>query len=1359
MIRLPLSWLTLETPIFLLSRGLFTLSFFLFAFASQAEAQLGIITGAGVGGGPHLYGRWYHTMDQFASHYTYSQQFSGGVRVAACDVNADGIADVVTGAGESGGPHVKVFDGRALRTGGAVELASFYGLENNFTGGVFVACADFNRDGYADVVMGAGRGGGPRVRVVDGRTLVTTGQLASLLDFYAYGTTFTGGVSVAAGDINGDGIMDVITGAGPGGAPHVRAFSGNSLVEVMSFYAYDPSFTGGVDVAVGDIDADGSKDIITGAGVGSGPHVRVFSYRRGELASFYAYEATFTGGVHVGSFDYDQDGRDDIMTGAGVNGGPRVRIFSGANLGALRDFYAYSTQFPGGSYVAGGNFTPPACSDGADNDGDGATDYPADSSCSSPTDNDERNPVPQCADGVDNDGDGLADLQDPGCPNNQGNNEGSVQPQCRDGIDNDGDGAIDYPADSSCSSPTDNDERNPVPQCADGIDNDGDGLIDLRDPGCPNNQGNNEGSVQPQCRDGIDNDGDGAIDYPADFSCSSPTDNDERNPVPQCADGIDNDSDGLVDLQDPGCPNNQGNNEGSAQPQCRDGIDNDGDGATDYPADFSCSAPTDNDERNPVPQCADGVDNDGDGLVDLRDPGCPNNQGNNEGSAQPQCHDGIDNDGDGAIDYPADFSCSSASDNDERNPVPQCADGFDNDGDGLTDLQDPGCPNNQGNNEGSVQPQCHDGIDNDGDGATDYPADFSCSSPTDNDERYPVAQCADGIDNDNDGRTDMNDPGCSNSQDNLESGEALDRPTNLQASDNDRNGIRVTWTAVAGATGYDLYRSEDPNDTNPFLFVRITSVTSSTYYDTSAVPGRIYNYAVRATSTSGQVSTFSNVDAGIRPSDVAGGDSDGDGVSDEQEGIDGTDPWDSGSFALHLKSPAFSKYNTFLSQQNFLELVGDGTRAVNNIRITAFSIQGNAVSTTQISIDPQTQVDLDINAMVNQRDTYGVVKIEFRDDLAGATLKGRMTNYRPDPQASTYSFAFTKELRNPTRGDTFAMANSYDPQGMGFLVPNWMEVINLDSVPRSFVYSLYSQDGHLLDQVPFSLQPLAERDIQAGHEFGQGAYLGVVQPVSGDTKYFAGVSRYSSDSRGGAEAQTYSYAFNLEARAGNGSAQFAPTANELGGCYSQSNWFEVANVRSIPVTATVSFRGENGNILGSSSVTLDPRSQYHFNAGALLPRGERGSISLASSHSGGLISQSLVYFHDCSRNRVQTAYAAQGRIAGQDVQTGSVNSFLGMTNELRLISALGASNTTATVLVRPFGTGALSPRQFTIGANSAQMVSVNGVNAAFAFPNSSYGTIAIQTPQARQLIPSVLRNRLDPDGSGRMDFVIPVAIQ
>ena len=124
--------------------------------------------------------------------------------------------------------------------------------------------------------------------------------------FFAYDPAFPGGVFVAAGDLTGDGVAEIVTGAGPGGGPHVRVWSttGGTITELLDhgFFAYDPAFPGGVFVAVGDLTGDGIAEIITGAGPGGGPHVRVWSVLGGtltELTGFFAYDPAFPGGVRV----------------------------------------------------------------------------------------------------------------------------------------------------------------------------------------------------------------------------------------------------------------------------------------------------------------------------------------------------------------------------------------------------------------------------------------------------------------------------------------------------------------------------------------------------------------------------------------------------------------------------------------------------------------------------------------------------------------------------------------------------------------------------------------------------------------------------------------------------------------------------------------------------------------------------------------------------------------------------------------------------------------------------------------------------------------------------------------------------
>ncbi len=276
--------------------------------------------GADDGGPPtvHLLQRNTNRETEFLA---YDPAFRGGVRTALGDVTGDGVPDVVTAAGVGGGPHVKVFDGKT----GAV-VRNFFAYDVKFTGGVEVAVADVNRDGAMDIITGAGAGGGPHVMVFSGRTG------AELFSFFAYSPTFGGGVYVAGGDVNRDGYADIITGSGVGASPLVRVLDGRTGAELNSFNAFDTRFTGGARVASGDLNADGIDDLIVAAGPGGGPHVKAFDGRTGAtLFNRFVADAAFRGGVRLAVADHVEDGQDNIITRTRTGDVVETQTFSQSN--------------------------------------------------------------------------------------------------------------------------------------------------------------------------------------------------------------------------------------------------------------------------------------------------------------------------------------------------------------------------------------------------------------------------------------------------------------------------------------------------------------------------------------------------------------------------------------------------------------------------------------------------------------------------------------------------------------------------------------------------------------------------------------------------------------------------------------------------------------------------------------------------------------------------------------------------------------------------------------------------------------------------------------------------------------------
>lgn len=135
------------------------------------------------------------------------------------------------------------------------------------------------------------------------------------------------GFGAEMGDLNNDGSAEIVVGAGRGGGPQVRVFNGEGRV-LGQFFAYDFRFRGGVEAALGDVNGDGKKEIITAPGAGGGPHVLVYDERANIMGNFMAHRADFRGGLKIASGDVNDDGVDEIIVCYLDSGRNYVKIFN-----------------------------------------------------------------------------------------------------------------------------------------------------------------------------------------------------------------------------------------------------------------------------------------------------------------------------------------------------------------------------------------------------------------------------------------------------------------------------------------------------------------------------------------------------------------------------------------------------------------------------------------------------------------------------------------------------------------------------------------------------------------------------------------------------------------------------------------------------------------------------------------------------------------------------------------------------------------------------------------------------------------------------------------------------------------------
>ena len=278
------------------------------------DGEKELIVGAGSGAAPtvRIFDRQRKTL--LGEFLAYADSFKGGVRVASADLNGDGKDEIITGTGVGGGPHVRVFSG----TEGTVLFGRIFPFDPSLRTGVDVAAGNVDNDAQPEIIVATGAGTQTQVRILSHTAqLVQTPpatQEAGVATTYPterpvsedpettpedrdtaltitpYGA-FTGGARVAVGDIDADGIGELLIGAGPGGGPHLRVFESDGTPRGIQFFPFHKDFRGGIDVASVDWNEDGKDDLIVSQTSKGQAWVKVYRYNDAHtiLAEFNAF--------------------------------------------------------------------------------------------------------------------------------------------------------------------------------------------------------------------------------------------------------------------------------------------------------------------------------------------------------------------------------------------------------------------------------------------------------------------------------------------------------------------------------------------------------------------------------------------------------------------------------------------------------------------------------------------------------------------------------------------------------------------------------------------------------------------------------------------------------------------------------------------------------------------------------------------------------------------------------------------------------------------------------------------------------------------------------------------------------------
>jgi len=269
----------------------------------------------------------------------FSAYAAGGVNLASGDVDGDNKIEIITAPAAGATGEVKIFDASGILKN------HFYAYAKNFKGGIKIAVGDFDGDGKDEIITAPGSGVKADIKIFDNQ-----GKLKN--QFTAYDNKFLGGASLAVGDVDGDGKVEIVTAPGAGLAPQVKIFSAAGKLK-LQFLAYDKNFHNGVNITVADISGGAAahqEEIVTAPGKGGGPQIKIFDSAGKLQYQFFAYDQSFHGGVNLAAGDVNGDGLAEIITGMGPGGTPHVRVFNSTGI-ILDSYYGLDAGFSGGVNV------------------------------------------------------------------------------------------------------------------------------------------------------------------------------------------------------------------------------------------------------------------------------------------------------------------------------------------------------------------------------------------------------------------------------------------------------------------------------------------------------------------------------------------------------------------------------------------------------------------------------------------------------------------------------------------------------------------------------------------------------------------------------------------------------------------------------------------------------------------------------------------------------------------------------------------------------------------------------------------------------------------------------------------------
>ncbi len=226
-------------------------------------------------------------------YFLFDEAFKGGDQVLYLDVDGDGVRDQIVASGnkitatkDDGQPFFKI-----------------YPFTADYKGAIRLAVGNLDNDSNSELYVAPAQGALPiKIYNLIGEEVFP--------GWYPFGKKYSGGYSIAIAGKGPSGRVIIGSGKGRVGTVGIYNPGLNKMVEVI---VYDKKYTGGVTVAAGDFDGNGVAEIATGFGSGTYPVLKMYNLAGGQFAPSITFKSKSFRSAGIQASDVDFNGKDDLV--------------------------------------------------------------------------------------------------------------------------------------------------------------------------------------------------------------------------------------------------------------------------------------------------------------------------------------------------------------------------------------------------------------------------------------------------------------------------------------------------------------------------------------------------------------------------------------------------------------------------------------------------------------------------------------------------------------------------------------------------------------------------------------------------------------------------------------------------------------------------------------------------------------------------------------------------------------------------------------------------------------------------------------------------------------------------------------